>query len=221
MLRGLADCEIEQLDDDCRQDEADEKALDFIPYPGAKPLIRKLELPLQPETVVVKAETECLADRQQQKHIQKQSQRVVLKTPEVGKVAQPTGPARSQQDNHEHKPNQKVGNPQPAPDTVVAACFWSVGGSRGRAGYKTHVCQNIALLPQKWPSENRGTISLKPRLRSGRSDPTRCFSRTVLRWREFRGPTRAKRPRSTGAEAVLYRTRGTRPRLQRHSQIGR
>ena len=90
MQRGLADCEIEQLDDDRRQDEADEKAFDFIPYPGAKPLIRKLKLPLQPETVVVKAETERLTHRQQQQYIQKCSQRVVLKTPEVGKVPQPS-----------------------------------------------------------------------------------------------------------------------------------
>src|SRR6202521_5845703 len=110
MLRGLADCEVEQLGDDCSQDEADEKAFDFIPYPGAKSLIRKLKLPLQPETVVVQDETERLADGQQQQHIQKCSQRVVLKTPEVGKVPQPSGPARRQQENHEHKPKQKVSN---------------------------------------------------------------------------------------------------------------
>src|SRR4029077_3961344 len=107
-----------------------------------------------------------------------------------------------------------------SPASAAYCCSEVLLENRRRSGLMQNSClpEVSHFCLKKWPSENGGTISLNSRLTSRRSDPTRCLLRTVLRWREFREPTRAKRPRSTGAEAVLSRRRGTRPRLQRHSR---
>jgi hypothetical protein len=130
MLRRLANREIQQLHDDRREHQPYQKALDFIPEPRAKFLRGELELSLQPETVVVKPKPQRFADQEQEEQIHKDGERVVLESPAQGKIAQPTSPARHQQNHHKSRADDKIRNPQPAVDPVVTARLRRIG-SRG------------------------------------------------------------------------------------------
>src|SRR5208282_53431 len=76
MLGKLADHKIEQLHHDRRQGQSHKKTLGFIPEPGAKSLIGKLEFLLQPESVVIESKTQSLADEKQKEEVEKYGQRV-------------------------------------------------------------------------------------------------------------------------------------------------
>src|SRR5579863_10158734 len=101
MLRRFADHEIQQLNHNSSQHQPDQKSFGFIPQPGAKLLRGQLETSLQPECVIVKAEAERLADKEQQEQINKNGERVVLECPAQGEVAQPVRPTGDQQKNQE------------------------------------------------------------------------------------------------------------------------
>ena len=97
MLRGLANYEVEQLDDERRHDQPDQEAFRLVPDPGLQLLIGEIKPVLQAEAVVVKSQAEYFADQQKHAHVQKYGKTVILKGATVGQVAQPSAPICGQQ----------------------------------------------------------------------------------------------------------------------------
>src|SRR4029077_3987727 len=130
VLRPLPDREIQQLDHYGAQNQADQESLDVVPQPRAEPLGGKFIGPLHAKSVVVKADAEYLADAEQKHDVNEQGQRIVLESHAVAQSAKEIGPAHGEQHNQEHDSHGEVGDAEPSPDAVIAACFWRIALSR-------------------------------------------------------------------------------------------
>src|ERR1039457_1861360 len=80
VLRGLAHQHVEQFDHNRGHDQADQKALAFVPEPGAESLVGQVIAVLEPETVVLERSSQHFADQEQQHDVKENGERVDRKS---------------------------------------------------------------------------------------------------------------------------------------------
>jgi len=141
MLWNLTDDEIQQLGNDRRQDDANQKSFDLVPNPGTQPLIGELEAVFEAESIEVEPQAKQFAHHHQHQQVQKHCQRVVLKCRPIGEVAQGTAPSRLQQHDKQNQAENKIGNFQPSPDAVVTPCLGRIGRDGGGGSRRAHLQQ--------------------------------------------------------------------------------
>jgi hypothetical protein len=92
------------------------------------------------ESVIVQAEAQHFADQQQQQdEIKKNRKSIVLRAQPVGKIAQPSRPARNQQNDQKCQTHDEVGDSQPPPRAVVALGLGESAGAGVELATKVHV----------------------------------------------------------------------------------
>ena len=127
VLRGLAHQHVEQFHHYRGHDQADQKALAFVPEPGAKLLVGEVIAVLQAETVVLERSPQHFADQHQHQNIEEDGEGVVLRSAALGQIAQRSGPSGGQEHNQQSEAEREIGDAQPPLDAVVAARFWGIG----------------------------------------------------------------------------------------------
>src|SRR5208283_5412150 len=127
VLRSLAHQQVEQFDYDRGHDQADQKALAFVPEPGAECLVGQVIAVLDPETAVLQRSSQHFADQEQHHDVKENGERVILRSATFRQIAERSGPAGGQEHNEQPQADREIGDAQPALGAVVAVRFRRIG----------------------------------------------------------------------------------------------